>query len=216
METDEYYMVVLGLSILLILTLSYEPPIQEGLDIAKEMRKTFEKPAKDIKKASEKEFKKAKQATTKEFNKAKKETTKGLNVVKKESVKGFNVVKKGTEKIANEAAKGFDDIFKEITNIANYIVCGFNKIKTLPDCFFWYFLDIIYGIFYLLYSMLASAIPPLKDGAKMFWSMMKMMDEMIHDLTGFHIIRYPKSVMNMCYLCKGAPKTKRPKKSKCS
>jgi hypothetical protein len=204
METDEYYMVIFGLCILLILTLSYEPPIKEGLDIGKELAKTFEKPAKDIKKASEKEFKKAKQATTKEFNKAKKETT-----------KGFDVVKKGTEKVANEAKKGFDDIFEEITNIANYIVCGFNKIKTLPDCFFWYFLDIIYGIFYMFYSMLAFAIPPLKDGAKMFWSMMKMMDEMIHEFTGFHIIRYPKSVMNMCYLCKGAPKKKRSKPSKC-
>jgi hypothetical protein len=216
METNEYYMVVLGLSILLIMTLSYEPPIQEGLDIGKELAKTFEKPAKDIKKASEKEFKKAKQATTKEFNKAKKETTKGLNVVKEESVKGFNVVKKGTEKIADEAKKGFDDIFEEITNIANYIVCGFNKIKTLPDCFFWYFLDIIYGIFYMFYSMLAFAIPPLKDGGKLLGKGVKMIDESIHDMTGFHVFKYPKSVMNMCYLCKGAPKKKRPKKSKCS
>jgi hypothetical protein len=200
METNEYYMVVLGLSILLIMTLSYEPPIQEGLDIGKEMAKTFEKPAKDIKKASEKEFKKAKQATTKEFNKAKKETTKGLNVVKK-----------GTEKIADEAKKGFDDIFEEITNIANYIVCGFNKIKTLPDCFFWYFLDIIYGIFYMFYSMLAFAIPPLKDGGKLLGKGVKMIDESIHDMTGFHVFKYPKSVMNMCYLCKGAPKKKRSK-----
>ena len=205
MDTDEYYMVVLGLFILLILTLSYEPPIQEGLDIGKEIAKTFEKPAKDIKKATEKEFNKAKKATTKEFNKAKKETT-----------KGFDVVKKGTEKVANEAKKGFDDIFEEITNIANYIVCGFNKIKTLPDCFFWYFLDIIYGVFYMFYSMLAFAIPPLKDGAKMFGQGINMADDMIYDLAGLHVFRYPKSVMNMCYLCKGAPKKKRPKQSKCS
>jgi hypothetical protein len=205
METDDYYMVILGLSILLILTLSYEPPIQEGLDIGKEIAKTFEKPAKDIKKATTKEFNKAKKATTKEFNKAKKETT-----------KGFNVVKKGTEKVAKEAAKGFDDIFEEITNIANYIVCGFNKIKTLPDCFFWYFLDIIYGVFYMFYSMLAFAIPPLKDGAKMFGQGINMADDMIYDLTGLHVFKYPKNVMNMCYLCKGAPKKKRPKQSKCS
>ena len=205
METDDYYMVILGLSILLILTLSYEPPIQEGLDIGKEIAKTFEKPAKDIKKATTKEFNKAKKATTKEFNKAKKETT-----------KGFNVVKKGTEKVAKEAAKGFDDIFEEITNIANYIVCGFNKIKTLPDCFFWYFLDIIYGVFYMFYSMLAFAIPPLKDGAKMFGQGINMADDMIYDLAGLHVFRYPKNVMNMCYLCKGAPKKKRPKQSKCS
>jgi membrane-associated HD superfamily phosphohydrolase len=209
MDTNEYYMVVLGLSILLILTLSYEPPIQEGLDIGKEMRKTFEKPAKDIKKASEKEFKKAKKATTKEFNKAKKETTKGLNVVKKESVKGFNVVKKGAEKAAKQVAKGFDEIFDEVTNIFTYIECGFNKIKTLPDCFFWYFLDIIYGIFYMFYSMLAFAIPPLKDAGKTTWKALKSADNMIYDTAWFRIMRYPKDVMNKCYLCKGAPKKKR-------
>ena len=212
---DENYTVGFGLCIILILTLLYEPtsnaptsnapPIREGLDIGKEMRKSFEKPIKDVKKATQKEFNKAKKATTKEFDKAKKETTKGLNVVKK-----------GTEKVANAAKKGFDDIFSEITKIVNYIVCGVNKIKTLPDCFFWYFLDIIYGIFYLFYSMLAMAIPPLKDMGKMVISGVKMADEAVYDIMGFHFMGYPKSVMDKCYLCKGAPKAKRPKKSKCS
>ena len=137
-------------------------------------------------------------------------------MVKKETEKGLNKAKEFAEDTANEIGNAFDELFDEITNIVNYIVCGFNKIKTLPDCFFWYFLDIIYGILYLFYSMLASIIPPLKDGAQMFWSMMKMMDEMIHELTGFHIIQYPKSVMDMCYLCKDAPKKKRSKPSKCS
>jgi hypothetical protein len=75
------YMIGIGLFIILILTLLYEPPIREGLDIGKEMRKAFEKPIKDVKKSTEKEFKKA----------------------KKETTKGFNVVKKGTEKAAKEA-----------------------------------------------------------------------------------------------------------------
>ena len=203
---EETLLVIISLFAIIILTLVYEPPpIREGLDIGKEMRKSIEKPINAVKKATEKQFNKAKKATTKEFNKAKKETT-----------KGFDVVKKGTEKVANEAKKGFDDIFEEITNIANYIVCGFNKIKTLPDCFFWYFLDIIYGVFYMFYSMLAFAIPPLKDGAKMFGQGINMADDMIYDLAGLHVFRYPKSVMNMCYLCKGAPKKKRPKQSKCS
>ena len=203
---EETWLVIISLFAIIILTLMYEPPpIIEGLDIGKEMRKTFEKPIKDVKKA-----------TTKEFNKAKKETTKGLNVVKKETNKGFNVVKKGAEKLGKDITKGFDDIFAEVTNIFNYIVCGFNKIKTLPDCFFWYFLDIIYGIFYLFYSMLATAIPPLKDGAKMLGKGIKMADELVHDMTGIHINRYPKDIMNKCYLCKVPKKKKRKKQSKCS
>lgn len=203
---EETWLVIISLFAIIILTLMYEPPpIIEGLDIGKEMRKTFEKPIKDVKKA-----------TTKEFNKAKKETTKGFNVVKKETNKGFNVVKKGAEKLGKDITKGFDDIFAEVTNIFNYIVCGFNKIKTLPDCFFWYFLDIIYGIFYLFYSMLATAIPPLKDGAKMLGKGIKMADELVHDMTGIHINRYPKDIMNKCYLCKVPKKKKRKKQSKCS
>ena len=203
---EETWLVIISLFAIIILTLMYEPPpIIEGLDIGKEMRKTFEKPIKDVKKA-----------TTKEFNKAKKETTKGLNVVKKETTKGLNVVKKGAEKLGKDITKGFDDIFAEVTNIFNYIVCGFNKIKTLPDCFFWYFLDIIYGIFYLFYSMLAIAIPPLKDGAKMLGKGIKMADELVHDMTGIHINRYPKDIMNKCYLCKVPKKKKRKKQSKCS
>ena len=198
---EETWLVIISLLVIIILTLMYAPPpIREGLDIGKEMRKTFEKPIKDVKKATTKEFNKAKKATTKEFNKAKKETTKGLNVVKK-----------GADKLGKDITKGFDDIFSEVTNIFNYIVCGFNKIKTLPDCFFWYFLDMIYGIFYLFYAMLASAIPPLKDGAKMLGKGIKMADELVHDMTGIHINRYPKDVMNKCYLCK-VPKKKKRKK----
>jgi F0F1-type ATP synthase membrane subunit b/b' len=217
---DETYMIGIGIFMILILTLVYEPPIREGLDIGKEIRKSFEKPIKDVKKSTEKEFNKAKNATNKEFNKAKdatnkefnkakKETTKEFNKAKKETTKGFNVVKKGAEKAAKEASKAFDDIFAEIQNIINYIVCAFDKIKSLPDCFFWYFLDMVYGIFYLFYSMLAFAVPPLKDVGKMTWKGVKGADELIYDLMGFHIIGYPKDVMNKCYLCKPQRKKKR-------
>uniref|UniRef100_A0A6C0B5J3 Uncharacterized protein n=1 Tax=viral metagenome TaxID=1070528 RepID=A0A6C0B5J3_9ZZZZ len=192
------YMIGIGLFIILVLTLLYEPPIKEGLDIGKEMRKAFEKPIKDVKKATEKEFKKAK-----------KETSKGFNVVKKGTEKAAKEAKKGTEKVAKQAKKGFDDIFAGIESIINYITCAFDKIKNLPSCFFWYFLDIVFGIFHMFYSMLAFAIPPLKDVGKMAWKGVKGADELIYDLMGFHIIGYPKDVMNKCYLCKPQRKKKR-------
>lgn len=206
---DETYMIGIGIFMILILTLVYEPPIREGLDIGKEMRKAFEKPIKDVKKSTEKEFNKAKKETSKGFNVVKKSTEKAAKETKKETTKGFNVVKKGAEKAAKEASKAFDDIFAEIQNIINYIVCAFDKIKSLPDCFFWYFLDMVYGIFYLFYSMLAFAVPPLKDVGKMTWKGVKGADELIYDLMGFHIIGYPKDVMNKCYLCKPQRKKKR-------
>jgi len=211
---DETYIIGIGIFMILILTLVYEPPIREGLNIGKEMRKAFEKPIKDVKKSTEKEFNKAKKETSKGFNVVKKSTEKAAKQAKKETTKGFNVVKKGAEKAAKEASKAFDDIFAEIQKIINYIVCAFDKIKSLPDCFFWYFLDVVYGIFYLFYSMLAFAVPPLKDAGKVTSKALKDADEMIYDLMGFHIIGYPKDVMKKCYLCKGAPKKKRTKKSK--
>jgi hypothetical protein len=199
---EETWLVIISLFAIIILTLMYKPPqIREGF--LKKIKKAFEKPIKDVKKV-----------TTKEFNKAKKETTKGFNVVKKETTKGFNVVKKGTDKLGKDITKGFTDIFKEIKKIIDYIVCGFNKIKTLPKCFFWYFLDIIYGTFYLFYSMLAFAVPPLKDAAKLLGEGIKMADNLINDMTGIHINRYPEDVMNMCYLCKPKEKKKKSKSQK--
>ena len=203
------YMIGIGLFIILVLTLLYEPPIKEGLDIGKEMRKAFEKPIKDVKKATEKEFKKAKKETSKGFNVVKKGTEKAAKEAKKETTKGFNVVKKGAEKAAKQVQKGFDDIFAGIENIISYITCAFDKIKNLPSCFFWYFVDIVYGVFYMFYSMLAFAIPPLKDVGKTTWKALKSADNMIHDNAGFRIMRYPNDVMNKCYLCKGARKKKR-------
>jgi len=202
-------MIGIGLFIILILTLLYEPPIREGLDIGKEMRKAFEKPIKDVKKSTEKEFNKAKKETSKGFNVVKKGTEKAAKEAKKETTKGFNVVKKGAEKAAKEASNAFDDIFEGIENIISYITCAFDKIKNLPSCFFWYFVDIIYGVFYMFYSMLAFAIPPLKDVGKMTWKALKSADNMIHDTAGFRIMGYPKDVMNKCYLCKPQRKKKR-------
>lgn len=213
---DAPYMIGIGLFMIMILSLMYDPlslinapPLREGLDIGKEMRKAFEKPIKDVKKSTEKEFKKAKKETTKGFDVVKKGTEKATKEVKKETTKGFNVVKKGAEKAAKEVQKGFDEIFEGIQNIISYITCAFDKIKNLPNCFFWYFLDIIYGVFYMFYSMLAFAIPPLKDAGKTTWKALKSADNMIYDTAGFRIMRYPKDVMNKCYLCKGAPKKKR-------
>ena len=203
------YMIGIGLFIILVLTLLYEPPIKEGLDIGKEMRKAFEKPIKDVKKATEKEFKKAKKETTKGFNVVKKGTEKAAKEAKKGTEMVVKETKKGTEKVAKQAKKGFDDIFAGIENIISYITCAFDKIKNLPSCFFWYFIDIIYGVFYMFYSMLAFAIPPLKDVGKMTWKALKSADNMIHDTAGFRIMGYPKDVMNKCYLCKGARKKKR-------
>ena len=203
---DEPYLIIISLFMILILTLLYEPPIKEGLDIGKEMRKTFEKPIKDIEKKTKKEFNKAKDATNKEFNKAKEATNKEFNKAKKETTKGFDVVKKGAEKAVNDAKRAFDEIFEGIENIINSIVCAFEKIKSLPDCFFWYFIDIVLGVFYLFYSMLISAVPPLKDAGDATWSAIKEADAMIYDYMNFHIIGYSEGVMNKCYLCKSPSK----------
>jgi hypothetical protein len=224
---EETRLIIISLFAIIILTLMYEPPqITEGFlleDIKREVENVLEEPVEDIIDITTREVNKARDETTKGFNVITDETTKGFNVVTDETTKGFNVVKKGTEQLLDEIEKGFNDIFREVKIIINYIVCGFNKIKTLPKCFFWYFLDIIYGIFYLFYSMLAFLIPPLKDGAKLLGEGIKMADEIVYDLTDIHINRYPEDVINMCYLCEprkkkpDIPKKKKPKtpKKKC-
>ena len=188
---EQTWLVIISLFTIIIFICMYNPPpIREGLNIGKELKKTFEKPVKDLKKA-----------TTKEFNKAKKETT-----------KGFNVIEKGTKKVGKDITKGVTKVFSKVTEIFEYIICGFNKIKTLPDCIFWYFLDIVYAVLYLFYLILATIIPPLKYAVKMLKKGFKMVEPFVNKITGINLFRYPDKVINKCYLCK--PKKKKKNKNK--
>lgn len=111
---------------------------------------------------------------------------------KKDPIGG--AIKKEFKKIGNSIAKPFKQII-------GYFKCGIDKIKNLPNCIFFYGLDIIFGIWFLFWGMLAFVIPGLKDVGKMVSKGIKLLDSNLSKHIGFHINRYPKSILNKCYRC---------------
>ena len=105
-----------------------------------------------------------------------------------------NAIKKEFKKIGNTIAKPFKQII-------GYFECGIDKIKNFPNCAIFYIFDIIFGIWFLFWGMLASIIPGLKDVGKMVAKGINMLDSVLYKYIGFHIHRYPKSLIDKCYRC---------------
>lgn len=103
-------------------------------------------------------------------------------------------IKKEFKKIGNTITKPFKEII-------GYFKCGIDKIKNLPNCIFFYFIDVIFGVWFLFWGLLASVIPGLKDVGKMISKGIRTLDSYVNKYAGFHINRYPRSIMKKCYVC---------------
>ena len=103
-------------------------------------------------------------------------------------------IKKEFKKIGNTIAKPFKQII-------GYFKCGIDKLKNLPSCIFFYLVDMIFGVWFLFWGLLASVIPGLKDVGKMVSRGVRSLDAFVKKYAGFHINRYPKSIVKKCYTC---------------
>ncbi len=103
-------------------------------------------------------------------------------------------IKKEFKKISNTITKPFKQII-------GYFKCAIDKIKNIPKCALFYATDIVFGIWFLFWGLLASVIPGLKDVGKLVAKGVRAIDSYIKKYAGFHINRYPKSIMNKCYSC---------------
>jgi len=87
------------------------------------------------------------------------------------------------------------------------LFCGVKFFQNFTKCFFWYVLDILgkltYLIFFTLPILFLEAIClPAKKVESYIWDRLEELDRCIFDLFGFHIIHFPKSVRDRCYNCK--------------
>ncbi len=106
-----------------------------------------------------------------------------------------------TKPIKNEFTKLGDTIAKPFKQIIGYFKCGINKIKNIPNCAPFYAIDIVFGVWFLFWGLLASVIPGLKDLGKMISKGINYLDSYVNKYAEFHINRYPKNIMNKCYKC---------------
>jgi hypothetical protein len=106
-----------------------------------------------------------------------------------------------TKPIKTEFTKLGDAIAKPFKQIIGYFKCGIDKIKNIPNCAPFYSIDIVFGVWFLFWGMLATVIPGLKDVGKMVSKGINYLDSNIKKNAGFHINRYSKNIMNKCYKC---------------
>jgi len=204
-------------------------PFKEIGKFFKKIPNDIKKRAENTKKDLNKGFNFVKKNAQKGVNEIKQGAQKGFNETKKFSEKKFNEVKKGAEKSLKEIKnitkviekeigkpiKMIKDVIAMITCYFNgigdifmafgsYIMCGLNKIISLPSCTLYYFLDIIYYIFIgLPIWFLTLIFPPLKQVVKLVYNFMMQIDKFCFESTGFHVFKYQESVLKRCYRCEG-------------
>lgn len=113
--------------------------------------------------------------------------------------------------IAGEFRK-MKDFFKKIGQsfkaLGSNIMCGFKKIKSLPDCMMWYMLQVLGKILYFpinffLWLFARFGMPQLREAEREVWKQLENLDKLFHKTAGFHIIHFPDDVVEKCYKCKG-------------
>jgi hypothetical protein len=136
----------------------------------------------------------------------------------------FNVIKNvfdGVGKVFKGIGEEFDavgesveigvtDIFTLIEFVfiflGSYIGCGVYFLMNIRNCFFYYLLEILGQILYIpvricvwIFSLFSFNLQKYLD---IFWSKMEILDRIVYKYGGFHIIHYPRSVRQKCYVCK--------------
>jgi hypothetical protein len=94
--------------------------------------------------------------------------------------------------------------------IGDIFKCSIQTIIGLPNCFIFYMFDLFVGFLTLMIKFFCSFSPALETARKTTWKIIMKIDKLVYDLSGFHIVGYPNSVIKMCYKCKNVkmPKMK--------
>ena len=112
--------------------------------------------------------------------------------------------------IGEGLAWGFEDIglliYYGVHYVERYFMCGLNYIINIADCIGYYIIDIIFSVLYLpvtillwlMYMVLGIDLYPIE---KQTWDGIEMIDTMFFELSGVHLIYWPKEIRDQCYTC---------------
>ena len=128
---------------------------------------------------------------------------------------GFNNVFDGVEQefvalgialnIGFHSVKNLTEYVAEF--ISTYVGCGYKFTANILDCILYYLFDILRYILYspiriALWLLYATLSIDLYEVETMIWTNLESLDQMLYPILQFHIIHYPDSVYNQCYVCK--------------
>lgn len=96
--------------------------------------------------------------------------------------------------------------------ILQYVLCAFEKILNIPNCFLWYSLEIAGKIIYLPFRITFFILDLLFVMFRINFKIQKIVDNAwwflddishyAYEMTGYHIVHYNEDVINKCYKCK--------------
>ena len=105
---------------------------------------------------------------------------------------------------------GFDDIGILLKYfgifLQTYVECGVKYIRNFTSCVFYYIIDAILRMLYLpvsfsLWLLKSYANKDLYRTEALFWTYMWKLNDFIYSLAKFNILKWPKSVRDLCYNC---------------
>ena len=95
-----------------------------------------------------------------------------------------------------------------VFGISNFF-CGMKMMKNFTTCAFYYLLEIIGSILYLIPMLVFLVLDWLSGSAKAgsrieynIWYYLEKLDRFTIDHFGFHVIHFSKSVRDKCYNCR--------------
>jgi hypothetical protein len=187
-------------------------PISKGFKkLGKELNKYIAKPINDnVGKPMKSGFKKVGSGFKKVgsgFKTFGKILGKGFKTFGKLIVKGFRSLGGFFKIAAKYLLRVFIFMWNIFVWISGWVVCGFNKILKLPECFLWYFLEFIGFVVYLPFRILFALIdyilyPGFNKIVYDFWCFLYRLDGSVKTTTGYSFMHYPDEIIETCYKCK--------------
>ena len=90
--------------------------------------------------------------------------------------------------------------------VGSYLTCGIHFLTNLKGCIFYYLVEVFGQILYLPIRLLISFLLLFKLNMQptvdKIWSGLEKLDIIVYTYAKFHIIHYPNSVRQRCYVCK--------------
>ena len=96
--------------------------------------------------------------------------------------------------------------------LLQFIICAFQKLLNIPNCFLWYAMEIAGKMFYLPFRLTFYVLDLIFSSMGVKFSIQGMVDKIwwftddidhaMYDAgSGFHIVHYPDDVIKRCYTC---------------
>jgi len=105
------------------------------------------------------------------------------------------------------ASAAVDKIVKPVMTIYNNVICAVKLISRAQKCMVYYLLDMIGYILYFPF-MIFFWMFALQSIEREIFKGLDTIDSTVYGAFGFHIFRYPNSLMNDCYRCKNKKESK--------